>query len=163
MRRTGIRVAAPPQCGDFTRFSPARRRFPSCMGWVRKGMPYRSCMGWVRGGWESPPGIFQSIRGAAAYQKAAPPTGVLLSGTPDWIRTSGLQSRSLSLYPTELRAHMGAELSAPRQMIIPTFCPLVKQILKKRLLKKLTSLSACCKIHAYFGAWPRRWKERKPL
>ena len=28
-------------------------------------------------------------------------------GTPDWIRTSGLQSRSLSLYPAELRAHMG--------------------------------------------------------
>src|SRR5699024_9497927 len=27
------------------------------------------------------------------------------SGVPDWIRTSGLQSRSLSLYPTELRAH----------------------------------------------------------
>ena len=27
-------------------------------------------------------------------------------GTPDWIRTSGLQSRSLSLYPAELRAHM---------------------------------------------------------
>lgn len=28
------------------------------------------------------------------------------SGTPDWIRTSGLQSRSLTLYPTELRAHI---------------------------------------------------------
>ena len=28
------------------------------------------------------------------------------SGMPDWIRTSGLQSRSLTLYPTELRAHM---------------------------------------------------------
>ena len=27
-------------------------------------------------------------------------------GTPDWIRTSGLQSRSLSLYPSELRAHI---------------------------------------------------------
>ena len=26
------------------------------------------------------------------------------SGTPDWIRTSDLQSRSLTLYPTELRA-----------------------------------------------------------
>ena len=25
-------------------------------------------------------------------------------GTPDWIRTSDLQSRSLTLYPTELRA-----------------------------------------------------------
>ena len=31
---------------------------------------------------------------------------VTLYGTPDWIRTSGLQSRSLSLYPTELRAHI---------------------------------------------------------
>ncbi len=27
-------------------------------------------------------------------------------GMPDWIRTSGLQSRSLTLYPTELRAHI---------------------------------------------------------
>ena len=27
-------------------------------------------------------------------------------GTPDWIRTSDLQSRSLTLYPTELRAHI---------------------------------------------------------
>ena len=29
------------------------------------------------------------------------------SGTPDAIRTHGLQSRSLSLYPAELRAHIG--------------------------------------------------------
>ena len=28
------------------------------------------------------------------------------SGTPDAIRTHGLQSRSLTLYPAELRAHM---------------------------------------------------------
>src|SRR5699024_948 len=27
-------------------------------------------------------------------------------GAPDWIRTSGLQSRSLSLYPAELRARI---------------------------------------------------------
>ena len=27
-------------------------------------------------------------------------------GAPDWIRTSGLQSRSLSLYPAELRAQI---------------------------------------------------------
>ena len=33
-------------------------------------------------------------------------------GTPDWIRTSGLQSRSLSLYPTELRAHIWLWVSA---------------------------------------------------
>lgn len=31
---------------------------------------------------------------------------VLKSGDPDWIRTSGLQIRNLSLYPTELRDHM---------------------------------------------------------
>ena len=31
-----------------------------------------------------------------------------LRGTPDWIRTSDLQSRSLTLYPTELRARVGA-------------------------------------------------------
>ena len=29
-----------------------------------------------------------------------------LFGMPDWSRTSGLQSRSLTLYPTELRAHI---------------------------------------------------------
>ena len=29
-----------------------------------------------------------------------------LRGAPDWIRTSGLQSRSLSLYPAELRAQI---------------------------------------------------------
>ena len=33
--------------------------------------------------------------------------GYALNGTPDWIRTGGLQSRSLTLYPTELRAHIG--------------------------------------------------------
>ena len=33
-------------------------------------------------------------------------------GTPDWIRTSGLQSRSLSLYPAELRAHIRLSLTA---------------------------------------------------
>jgi hypothetical protein len=27
-------------------------------------------------------------------------------GMPDWIRTSGLWSRSPTLYPTELRAHI---------------------------------------------------------
>ena len=32
--------------------------------------------------------------------------GFLDFGTPDWIRTSDLQSRSLTLYPTELRAHI---------------------------------------------------------
>ena len=31
---------------------------------------------------------------------------ITLYGTPDWIRTSGLQSRSLSLYPAELRARV---------------------------------------------------------
>ena len=30
--------------------------------------------------------------------------GAFLFGTPDWIRTSGLQSRSLTRYPTALRA-----------------------------------------------------------
>lgn len=31
---------------------------------------------------------------------------LLRLGTPDWIRTGGLQSRSLTLYPTELRARV---------------------------------------------------------
>ncbi len=29
---------------------------------------------------------------------------LILYGTPDWVRTSGLQIRSLTLYPAELRA-----------------------------------------------------------
>jgi hypothetical protein len=37
---------------------------------------------------------------------------VILYGMPDWIRTSGLQSRSLTLYPTELRAHIWLWVSA---------------------------------------------------
>ena len=47
-------------------------------------------------------------------QRTTSKSHVLLeaSGTPDWIRTSGLQSRSLSLYPTELRAHIGLWVSA---------------------------------------------------
>ncbi len=36
--------------------------------------------------------------------KKAPARGAFLFGTPDWIRTSGLQSRSLTRYPTALRA-----------------------------------------------------------
>ena len=32
-------------------------------------------------------------------------------GMPDAIRTHGLQSRSLTLYPTELRAHIDLELN----------------------------------------------------
>ena len=38
-------------------------------------------------------------------------------GMPDWIRTSGLQSRSLTLYPTELRKqlHSSLSLKAKRQ------------------------------------------------
>ena len=35
-------------------------------------------------------------------QKANP----FLFGVPDWSRTSGLQSRSLTLYPTELQAQI---------------------------------------------------------
>ena len=36
----------------------------------------------------------------------------IAGSTPDWIRTSDLQSRSLTLYPTELRAHMNLKLNA---------------------------------------------------
>ena len=41
-------------------------------------------------------------------------------GMPDWIRTSGLQSRSLTLYPTELRAHIRLE-SFLQDVSIPSF------------------------------------------
>ena len=41
-------------------------------------------------------------------KEEATPHGVAsFFGTPDWIRTSGLQSRSLTLYPAELRARVG--------------------------------------------------------
>ena len=39
-------------------------------------------------------------------------------GTPDWVRTSDLQSRSLSLYPAELRARTGAEFIVAYAKII---------------------------------------------
>ena len=48
-------------------------------------------------------------------------------GTPDWIRTSGLQSRSLSLYPTELRARMQLRRFSNGLSIIPTSSSVVKK------------------------------------
>ena len=38
------------------------------------------------------------------------PRGRFFRGTPERIRTAGLQSRSLSLYPAELRAHIQQEI-----------------------------------------------------
>ena len=37
--------------------------------------------------------------------------GCVASGTPGAIRTHDLQSRSLTLYPTELRAHIALQLN----------------------------------------------------
>ena len=55
------------------------------------------------------PSIFVKKRGepppVAENKKEEHPARCSSFGTPGWIRTSGLQSRSLSLYPTELRAH----------------------------------------------------------
>ena len=42
-------------------------------------------------------------------------------GAPDWIRTSGLQSRSLSLYPAELRAHLYIEVRVSGILANKTF------------------------------------------
>ena len=36
---------------------------------------------------------------------------VLFFGALDWIRTGGLQSRSLTLYPSELQAHIYSEIN----------------------------------------------------
>ena len=49
-------------------------------------------------------------------------------GMPDWIRTSGLWSRSPTLYPTELRARMSGSgrLSLSAGAIIAEFSPAVK-------------------------------------
>lgn len=41
----------------------------------------------------------------------------VLFGTPGWIRTSGLQSRSLSRYPTALRAHKFAVFLTTKAII----------------------------------------------
>ena len=41
------------------------------------------------------------------FRKNCSKNGFRSYGTPDAIRTHGLQSRSLSLYPAELRAHIG--------------------------------------------------------
>ena len=55
----------------------------------------------------SPLGDKPRIRGA---QQKNLPHGRFFRGTPERIRTAGLQSRSLSLYPAELRAHIQQEL-----------------------------------------------------
>ena len=55
----------------------------------------------------SPFGDKPRIRGA---QQKNLPHGRFFRGTPERIRTAGLQSRSLSLYPAELRAHIQQEL-----------------------------------------------------
>ena len=39
------------------------------------------------------------------FKKQHPKGNAAFFGTPDWVRTSGLKSRSLALYPAELRAH----------------------------------------------------------
>ena len=57
--------------------------------------------------WISPFGDKPRIRGA---QQKNLPHGRFFRGTPERIRTAGLQSRSLSLYPAELRAHIQQEL-----------------------------------------------------
>ena len=55
----------------------------------------------------SPLGDKPRIRGA---QQKNLPHGRFFRGTPERIRTAGLQSRSLSLYPAELRAHIQQEI-----------------------------------------------------
>ena len=40
------------------------------------------------------------------YEKCGKPKGLSQYGTPDAIRTHDLQSRSLTLYPAELQAHI---------------------------------------------------------
>ena len=49
-------------------------------------------------------------------------------GTPDWIRTSDLQSRSLTLYPTELRARIWERLVKP----VSPFLKISSQIVVNR-------------------------------
>ena len=55
----------------------------------------------------SPLGDKPRIRGA---QQKNLPHARFFRGTPERIRTAGLQSRSLSLYPAELRAHIQQEI-----------------------------------------------------
>ena len=51
------------------------------------------------------PGDF-ALPEAGGHSKKKPPDGKSGGGMPDAIRTHDLQSRSLTLYPTELRAHI---------------------------------------------------------
>ena len=53
---------------------------------------------------EDPLGYDHLPQPTVCSNKKPPSGGGVLNGTPDWIRTSGLQIRSLTLYPTELRA-----------------------------------------------------------
>ena len=63
---------------------------------------------------------------------------MLSFGTPDWIRTSDLQSRSLTLYPTELRAHMHFEIAY--LSIISTRFVKVKGNFPEKIVKKIDKL-----------------------
>ena len=64
----------------------------------------------AQGGFTSPEHIKSPLGRSAVHgaesKKDDMSKHVVFFGTPDWSRTSGLQSRSLSLYPTELRAHI---------------------------------------------------------
>ena len=60
------------------------------------------------------------------YKKSPEPRKIpgIFRGTPDWIRTSDLQSRSLTLYPTELRARSPIILAQKHRKIkgVRLFC-----------------------------------------
>jgi hypothetical protein len=49
-------------------------------------------------------------RSCAATETGLPAEALAKAGAPDRIRTCGLQIRNLSLYPTELRAHISQKL-----------------------------------------------------
>ena len=92
-------------CGTPERISPFGDK-PRIRGAQQKNLPHGR---FFRGTPEriSPFGDKPRIRGA---QQKNLPHGRFFRGTPERIRTAGLQSRSLSLYPAELRAHIQQEL-----------------------------------------------------
>ena len=76
-------------------------------------------------------------------------------GTPGWIRTSGLQSRSLSLYPTELRAHFN-KTCIIHILVKYSRCFFICKVLNQKNLTVIRK-SIICRIWPLFPKTVKIW------
>ena len=98
------------------------------------------------------------LRTVSGNKNTHPGWGGYFHGTPDTIRTCDLQSRSLSLYPAELRAHIASK----REAIIADFCCLVKRKLPgSSLFSGLAAKPGACGTNA--GLFVTRYKSEPDL